>query len=191
MHAFVPGSMSERLGRILVDGNLYIIKNFQVKDYTPTDKYRAVEMDKQIVFTTETKIKELAESEVFIPKNMFDLFEYSQLQNRAKQIVFLTGKKQKNTCWLLSINLEITASFLTSVHFSEDIVGVVEKKDDINRYTNKEGVRTVNVRFKLSDGRYTLISQNTKKTYIFMHHLTKLPCSKQEEAQCNILGGFC
>ena len=56
MHAFVPESLTDKMTRIIEEGKIYLIKNFTVKDYTETDKYRVVHMDRQIVFTTETKV---------------------------------------------------------------------------------------------------------------------------------------
>ena len=93
MHATVPGSISERMDHALKIGNIYVIKNFQVKDYTEKDTYRPVEMDRKIVLTTETRLKDVAETEVFIQKNIFDLYEYSELKKRADQVMYLTGKK--------------------------------------------------------------------------------------------------
>ena len=60
MHATVPGSIFERMDHVLKIGNIYVIKNFQVKEYTEKDTYRAVEMDRKIVLTTETRIKDVA-----------------------------------------------------------------------------------------------------------------------------------
>lgn len=35
----------------------------------------------------------LLETEVFIQKNIFDLYEYSELKKRADQVMYLTGQK--------------------------------------------------------------------------------------------------
>ncbi|KAL1802377.1 hypothetical protein ACET3Z_031024 [Daucus carota] len=90
MHAFVPESLTEKMTRIIEEGKIYLIKNFTVKDYTEKDKYRVVHMDRQIVFTSETKVKELDETDIFIPNNSFDLFEYSDLKEQAQQVTYLT-----------------------------------------------------------------------------------------------------
>lgn len=95
MHATVPGSISERLDRALNTGSIYVIKNFQVKEYATKDNFRPVDMDRKIVFTSETRVKEVPETEVFIPKHMFDLHEYAELQKRAAQVMYLTGKQKQ------------------------------------------------------------------------------------------------
>ncbi|KAK1358273.1 hypothetical protein POM88_051529 [Heracleum sosnowskyi] len=90
MHTFVPPTLAEKFCRIIEEGKIYLIKNFQVKDYTEIDKYRPVQMDRQIIFTADTKVKELAESEIFIPANNFDLFEYGDLKAMTTQQLYLT-----------------------------------------------------------------------------------------------------
>lgn len=74
---------------------MYVIKNFQVKDYTDLDKFRPVQMDKQIVFTADTKVKDVEESEIFIPRNSFDFFDFGDLMPMAKQSLYLAGKYTK------------------------------------------------------------------------------------------------
>ncbi|KAK1387752.1 hypothetical protein POM88_015930 [Heracleum sosnowskyi] len=80
MHVFVPAALAEKMSRMIQEGKIYLIKDFQVKEYTELDKYRPVQMDRQIIFTADTKAKKLQESEIFIPLNIFDLFEYGDLK---------------------------------------------------------------------------------------------------------------
>lgn len=80
------------MSRLIEDGKIYLIKNFQVEDYTEEDKFRPVQMERQIIFTGITKIKELAETDIFIPRNSFDLFEYGDLKQMEKQVLYLAGK---------------------------------------------------------------------------------------------------
>ncbi|WOG81862.1 hypothetical protein DCAR_0101016 [Daucus carota subsp. sativus] len=61
---------------------------------------------------------------VFIQKNIFDLYEYSELKKRADQVMYLT-----------------------------DVIGVLEKKEKANYYKNKDEVDTIDIRFKITDGR--------------------------------------
>ena len=92
MHVFIPAAIADKMSSIIEEGKIYLIKNFTVKDFTEKDNYRVVHMDKQISFTTETRVKELDDSEIFIPTNNFDLFQFSDLKSQATQDVYLTGK---------------------------------------------------------------------------------------------------
>ncbi|KAK1385225.1 hypothetical protein POM88_022960 [Heracleum sosnowskyi] len=122
MQAFVPSTMEDRLGKVIQLGNLYKIKTFHVKEYGPQDKYRPVQIERQIIFTTDTKLKEIDENEIFIPKNMFDLFKFADLKNMATQQVYLA-----------------------------DVIGIIPKKEKLNNFTNSFGKQQVNIKFKLSD----------------------------------------
>ena len=62
-----------------------------MKDYTEKDKFKVAQMDRKIVFTTETKVKELQETEIFIPNNNFDFFDFSDLKKKAGQLTYPTG----------------------------------------------------------------------------------------------------
>lgn len=64
MQALVPAAFVDRISRLIVDGNVYLIKNFQVKDYTEANKYWPVQMDKQIVLTADTKVKKADEKKI-------------------------------------------------------------------------------------------------------------------------------
>ena len=49
MEAYVPATMVDRMLRIVEVGKIYLIVNFEVKDYMEKDKFRPVQMDKKIV----------------------------------------------------------------------------------------------------------------------------------------------
>lgn len=91
MHAFVPPALTEKMSRLIEEGNIYLIKNFQVKDYKEKDQYRPVQMDRQIILTSDTRVKQLDESDIFIPQNCFDLFEYGDLRQLTGQKLYLAG----------------------------------------------------------------------------------------------------
>lgn len=95
MQAYVPATMSDRMARLIQLGKIYILYNFQVKEYVDKDKFRPVKIDRQIVLTVDTKVKEVAESEIFIPQNTFDFYDFADLMSVAKQYQFLVGKIQK------------------------------------------------------------------------------------------------
>ncbi|KAL1809085.1 hypothetical protein ACET3Z_026075 [Daucus carota] len=127
MHVFIPAAIADKMSRIIEEGKIYLIKNFTVKDFTEKDNYRVVHMDKQISFTTETRVKELDDSEIFIPTNNFDLFQFSDLKSQATQDVYLT-----------------------------DVIGIIKSKEEISRIPNKQvkvkfvitdGSKNVNVTF--------------------------------------------
>ncbi|KAK1354825.1 hypothetical protein POM88_008306 [Heracleum sosnowskyi] len=123
MHAFVPGSLADKISRMFTVGKLYILKNFQVKEYTEQDKFRVIHMNRQIIFTADTKLKALDENEIHIPGNMFDLYEFADLKKMATQTLYLT-----------------------------DVIGILHKKEQLNIY-EKDGKQQVNIKFKLTDGR--------------------------------------
>lgn len=145
MHAFVPAALVDKISRMIVEGKVYVIKNFQVKDYTDADKYRPVQMEKQIVFTADTKVKEVDEKDVFIPHNNFDLFEYGDLKQMTKQVLYLTGYIS-NYYFHISSSYNLTFTECTTLL---DVIGILQKRPAINRVPNKQ----VNIKFKLSDGR--------------------------------------
>lgn len=91
MQALVPAALVDRFSRLIVEGNVYLIKNFQVKDYTDPNKYQPMQIDKHIIFTADSKVKEVDQTTIFIPKNSFDMFEYGDLKPMTKQVLYLTG----------------------------------------------------------------------------------------------------
>lgn len=91
MAAYVPVSMADRMSRLIQLGKIYLIKNFEVKEYLEKDKFRVVNNDKQIIFTVDTRIKEIGESEVFILQNNFDLYEFADLKQMSTQVQNLLG----------------------------------------------------------------------------------------------------
>ncbi|KAK1385861.1 hypothetical protein POM88_023596 [Heracleum sosnowskyi] len=127
MQAFIPGMIADRFGKMLQVQKLYIIKNFHVKEYKDEDKYMPVQTDKQLIFTIDTKVKEIAETYIFIPKNMFDFFKFEDIIKLAKQHVYLA-----------------------------DVIGIANKKEVIGKlsnFTNSLGKQQTNIKFKISDGK--------------------------------------
>ncbi|KAL1802084.1 hypothetical protein ACET3Z_030731 [Daucus carota] len=123
MQAYAPAHLADKIGRIIQIGKIYMIKNFDVKEYTEKDKFRPVPIDRQIVFTVDTKITDLDESQTFVPKNVFDFFQFSDLKNAAEQVTYLT-----------------------------DVIGIIPKTDKIKDFNNRHGKAQKNIKFKLSDG---------------------------------------
>lgn len=47
----------------------------------------------------------------------------------------------------------LVCSFDLNYHVVTDVIGVLEKKEKANYYKNKDGVYTIDIRFKITDGR--------------------------------------
>ncbi|KAK1359407.1 hypothetical protein POM88_043881 [Heracleum sosnowskyi] len=127
MQEFIPGTIADIFGKMVQVQKLYIIKNFHVKEYKDEDKYRPVQRNKQLIFTIDTKVKEIAETGIFIPKNMFDFFKFEDIIKLSKQHVYLV-----------------------------DVIGIAKKKDVIGKlsnFTNSLGKQQTNIKFKISDGK--------------------------------------
>ncbi|KAK1380021.1 hypothetical protein POM88_026765 [Heracleum sosnowskyi] len=124
MQAFVPAFLNDKMQKMFTIGKIYAVTNFQVKDLTSEDKWRSVNMDRQILFTNQTKAREILENEVFIQKNMFDFFELQELAKLAEQNLYLA-----------------------------DVVGVVIKRDRIRDVKSRNGKDQLQVRMKITDGK--------------------------------------
>ncbi|KAK1398583.1 hypothetical protein POM88_008446 [Heracleum sosnowskyi] len=118
MQVYVPASMADRMARMIEVGKIYIIKNFQVKEYKDQDKFRPVQIDRQITFITNTKVKEIEETDVFIHKNMFDFYAFEDLKGMAKQYHHLIDGRTK-------INVTFWDSF--AVEFEKEMNKAVEE----------------------------------------------------------------
>lgn len=72
--------------------NMYLFKNFTVKEYKQTDKFRCLLKDIQVVFSTDSKIELLEGTDILIEHDVFDFYEMGDLKNLAKKITYLDGK---------------------------------------------------------------------------------------------------
>lgn len=91
IHAFVPGTLAGKNEYDVIVGKVYSIFNFSVKEYRAEEKFRCIQSNKQIIFTTYTKVKEIDDNGTFIEQNMFDFFDLSDLKQMANKNVYLTG----------------------------------------------------------------------------------------------------
>ncbi|XP_074356644.1 uncharacterized protein LOC141696398 [Apium graveolens] len=110
IHAFIPTSRAEELAQVLKLGKNYKIRNFTVQLYKPTDKFRCLRNDRQIVFTKDTYVQEIAEDEVNIPLDYFDFYGHNQLEELSNQKTYLT-----------------------------DVIGIVKKHDKFRDLENRHG----------------------------------------------------
>lgn len=74
----------------LVIGNIYLFKNFTVKEYKSVDKFRCVHKDIQIVFSNDTKVVHLEKTDVLIEHAVFDFYDLSDLIQLSNQTTYLT-----------------------------------------------------------------------------------------------------
>lgn len=84
----------------LVEGRVYIISNFKVKDFLGDETYRPVRNRKHIYFTKETRVKEHNGEGLKIEKYAFDLFDMTEMEKLVKDNRFLIGKSTY-TCYYL------------------------------------------------------------------------------------------
>lgn len=92
MHAFVPGNIIDNHEDKLIEGIVCSISNFAIKDYKVEDKFRVVNSEKQIIFTSYTEVKKFDEDDLLIAKNMFDFYDIGDLSTIANDNLYLTGK---------------------------------------------------------------------------------------------------
>lgn len=67
------------------------MSNFTVKPYKTDDKYKQVKIDNQLIFSLDTKMKEVPESAIEFPNEAFDFYDHSELDELRKNTVYLTG----------------------------------------------------------------------------------------------------
>ncbi|KAK1403413.1 hypothetical protein POM88_003018 [Heracleum sosnowskyi] len=128
IHAFVPGNVAPQIEPKLQVGELYLFKNFTVKEYRPDDKFRCIHKDIQIVFSNDTRISDLEESDVFIEQCVFDFYDLADLKQLSQQTTYLT-----------------------------DVVGIIKKPEPVlSKLINKFGQDQTTTRFQITDGRTTV-----------------------------------
>ncbi|WOH11283.1 hypothetical protein DCAR_0830764 [Daucus carota subsp. sativus] len=127
MQAYVPAYLSDKWKRLLRLGNMYTITNFNVKTLTADDKWRTVNIDRQISFTNQTRAREIIENEYFIPQNTFDFYSFNELDALSNQKVLLA-----------------------------DIVGIVIKLNQLHPVHTSTGKDQLQVKLKMTDGRNKL-----------------------------------
>lgn len=152
MQAYIPASMSDRMARVIELGKIYLIRNFEVKEYLDKDKFRVVQSDRQIIFTIDTKLKELPENEVFILQNTFDFYQFADLNNMATQFHNLVGTSFKLTNLFSITNiLQIYYVHMTNTYNVLDVVGIIQDPEKLTIRQSQQGKPFV--KFKLFDGR--------------------------------------
>lgn len=124
IHAFVPGNIIDNHEDKLLEGNICSISNFSVKDYKSDEKFRCINSDKQIMFTTYTEVKKFDEDDSLIANNIFDFYDLADLSLIANDNTHLT-----------------------------DVIGVIEKDLPLAHLVNRFGHQQTQIKITIVDGR--------------------------------------
>lgn len=76
-----------------MEGNIYVLSNFKVKDFLGDETYRPVRNDKHIYFNQQTELEKHSSEGLQIEKYAFDLFNMADIEKLADDNRFLIGKK--------------------------------------------------------------------------------------------------
>lgn len=150
MHAFVPGNVIDKHEEKLVEGNICSISNFTVKEYKPDEKFRCINSDKQIIFTTYTQVQKIDEDDLLIAKNIFDFYDLGDLSLIANENTHLT-----------------------------DVIGVIEKDLPLAHLVNRFGQEQTQIKMTIVDGRssinVTFWDSLAEEFEIAINKVTKFP----------------
>ncbi|KAK1387266.1 hypothetical protein POM88_015444 [Heracleum sosnowskyi] len=125
-HAFVPAKCADRHELNLRVGKLCIIKDVTVQAYKAEDKFRPLQNDYQIIFSEDTKIRDVEDTSVSFPNDSFDFYDHSELDNLRMNPMYLV-----------------------------DVVGIIQNRETIvvRDLLNKLGQHQSQAKFSITDGR--------------------------------------
>ncbi|KAL8148935.1 hypothetical protein AgCh_006077 [Apium graveolens] len=89
IHAFANAKYCAELTCPLVEGGIYIVDNFKVKDFLGDETYHPVRNKKHIFFTKDTKLSRATEPGLVIERYAFDLFHMTEIEKLATDNRFL------------------------------------------------------------------------------------------------------
>ncbi|KAK1373851.1 hypothetical protein POM88_030044 [Heracleum sosnowskyi] len=89
IHAFIPGLCSEEVEEKITVGNVHSIKNFTVQQYKPTDIFRCLRNDKQLILSRDTQVEDMEDNEASMPKIFFDFVDHSEINSLSNQKTYL------------------------------------------------------------------------------------------------------
>lgn len=75
----------------LIEGDIYKLSNFVVKEYRGDELNRCVRNDKHIFFADFTKLEKDPSPALIIPEFSFDLWDLSDLERMVSDKRFLVG----------------------------------------------------------------------------------------------------
>ena len=89
IHAIIQTNIAKKFKPLLQEGKFYELSYFQVVDGNAL--YRPVDNDIKIMFTLKTRIKEIKEVDVDIPRHKFEFVDYNKIHERVNKHVQLSG----------------------------------------------------------------------------------------------------
>ncbi|KAL1805355.1 hypothetical protein ACET3Z_028423 [Daucus carota] len=126
IHAFANAKLCDDRFKTLKEGDIYILKNFKVKDYLGDETYRAARTKQHVFFTSHTEFLKDVTKGLQIEKYAFDLIDLGQIEKFADDKWFLI-----------------------------DMVGKVENVQELIK-SNKDDDDKTRFKFDISDGSYTV-----------------------------------
>ncbi|KAK1366289.1 hypothetical protein POM88_041850 [Heracleum sosnowskyi] len=123
IHAFISAANVENLKEEIVEGKIYTISNFSVKDYAGDETNRAIRNPKHIYFSSHTVIKRDLSPGLPISELSVDLFDLESLEKMTADNRFLT-----------------------------DVVGILQDVQERQVYKN-DNVEKSLIKFKITNGR--------------------------------------
>ncbi|KAL1811212.1 hypothetical protein ACET3Z_021277 [Daucus carota] len=123
IHAFMNKQVSEKFEKELVEGGLYMLSNFRVKEYVGDETHRAVKNPKHIYFTAFTVLEKLEHPCLEIEMFAFDFSAFEEIEKIANDNRFLI-----------------------------DIVGIVRNKRPFISDV-KDGKEHLRLKFDITDGK--------------------------------------
>ncbi|KAK1373016.1 hypothetical protein POM88_029209 [Heracleum sosnowskyi] len=125
IHGFIPGKCVDQHELNLRVGNICLIKDFIVQPYKQEDKFRPVQNDHQIIFSNETKIRDVEDKSMKFPDDAFDFSDHTELHTLRKNPMYLV-----------------------------DIVGIIQNRENIvlRNLVNKRDQNQSQVKFTITYG---------------------------------------
>ncbi|XP_063939987.1 uncharacterized protein LOC108197985 [Daucus carota subsp. sativus] len=125
IHAYVYPNNWSAIGKEVVEGNVYVFQNFQVRD--STGKLKPVSTKLCIRLLSSTTIEEQSNDHL-IPRYKFEFMDFGDINEESKKVV---GDENPE--------------------YAIDIIGVIEHFDKMKKIDTRIGKREV-TRFVISDG---------------------------------------
>ncbi|KAL1824010.1 hypothetical protein ACET3Z_010788 [Daucus carota] len=123
IHAFVNARFSNLFDNDLKEGEIFIISNFIVQEYTGVEFHRCVRNDKHIFFADYTKLKKDSNPGLKIPTCAFDFFELADVEKMYHHKSYLC-----------------------------DVVAVVKEHSELKEYVTDKGEAKKQKSLIISDG---------------------------------------
>ncbi len=114
MHACVRKHHELRYHRHLVEGQSYVIKNFNVT--MNTGQFRPIQSDIKILFMMTTTVTLIQEEKVFIPIHSFQFADYGTLTNRCMNNTYLSGSIFNKLLYTIFNSLSLSLSLYIYIY---------------------------------------------------------------------------